>query len=394
MMEAYAAEINKLLQQIYPEQFTYDGFTITNPDHCAKPLVNSLLAGIGYLKGLFKDNGLLPILEKEITSFGIAFQPIDSKFHGLYNGHEKKITLYHVASQAGDRSGRLLKTWIKEVFLHEFGHHIHINYIHGIARDFWDSWWDLIEDAKKLAQVGTPITWHDRQEYYLWVVTNHYDPVKVVKTTKNIVDRARFLIWLNNPSKGYKDKITTQLNLMGLPRLTKLGVDMFSFYRDSYEYLEKRYPEISKDGTGYVYQEIYEKVRREQFDPILGITQSQKSLLWPVLSPMEAKDIKKLVAKDLNVKFANDILAITDFGLPSGYAHESKYEDFAETFVSFVTNPRSLSPIALYRMKRTLSLSGLYGKPVMTFAQVVEALVDSGYEQEGRQLLRAYVGKE
>jgi hypothetical protein len=47
------------------------------------------------------------------------------------------------------------------------------------------------------------------------------------------------------------------------------------------------------------------------------------------------------------------------------YGKVDKYEDFAETFVVFMSAPEKLTPTANFRMQRALSLSGLYGKPVM-----------------------------
>jgi hypothetical protein len=53
------------------------------------------------------------------------------------------------------------------------------------------------------------------------------------------------------------------------------------------------------------------------------------------------------------------------------YGKTDKYEDFAETFVAFIAAPEKLSPTAKFRMQRALSLSGLYGKPVMRLAHAV-----------------------
>lgn len=50
------------------------------------------------------------------------------------------------------------------------------------------------------------------------------------------------------------------------------------------------------------------------------------------------------------------------------YGKTDKYEDFAETFVVFMAAPEKLTPTAKFRMQRALSLSGLYGKPVMRLA--------------------------
>jgi len=47
------------------------------------------------------------------------------------------------------------------------------------------------------------------------------------------------------------------------------------------------------------------------------------------------------------------------------YGKTDKYEDFAETFMVFMSAPEKLTPTSKFRMQRALSLSGLYGKPVL-----------------------------
>lgn len=47
------------------------------------------------------------------------------------------------------------------------------------------------------------------------------------------------------------------------------------------------------------------------------------------------------------------------------YGKVDQYEDFAETFMLFVIAPEKLTPNAKLRMQRVLSLSSLYGKPLM-----------------------------
>lgn len=59
--------------------------------------------------------------------------------------------------------------------------------------------------------------------------------------------------------------------------------------------------------------------------------------------------------------------------IPTEYGKTNKFEDFAETFVVFMTKPEMLTPTSKYRMQQVLSLSGLYGKPVMRLASDVTA---------------------
>lgn len=60
---------------------------------------------------------------------------------------------------------------------------------------------------------------------------------------------------------------------------------------------------------------------------------------------------------------------VKEYGLPTDYAGTNPKEDFAETFVAFLTGQR-LSPQARFRMQRALNLSGLLGKPVYRTAGV------------------------
>ncbi len=50
------------------------------------------------------------------------------------------------------------------------------------------------------------------------------------------------------------------------------------------------------------------------------------------------------------------------------YGRSNSREDFAETFMMFMAVPEKLTPTAKFRMEQALSLTGLYGKPVMRLA--------------------------
>jgi len=69
---------------------------------------------------------------------------------------------------------------------------------------------------------------------------------------------------------------------------------------------------------------------------------------------------------------------LKDLDIVTEYGKVDKYEDFAETFLVFMVAPEKLTPTAKFRMQRALSLSGLYGKPVMRLAgedPIVRAVV-------------------
>lgn len=57
------------------------------------------------------------------------------------------------------------------------------------------------------------------------------------------------------------------------------------------------------------------------------------------------------------------------------YGKTDKYEDFAETFMIFMSAPEKLTPASKFRMQQALSLSGLYGKPVLRLSSLVLRVV-------------------
>lgn len=56
------------------------------------------------------------------------------------------------------------------------------------------------------------------------------------------------------------------------------------------------------------------------------------------------------------------------------YGKVDKYEDFAETFLVFMAAPERLTPTSKFRMQRALSLSGLYGKPILRLSTENQAV--------------------
>jgi len=380
LMEDYAQEINKLLKQVYPERFKYEGFFVTNPDHFAKPLVNELLASVNFMKSWFRDRHLLEIFEKEIKEIRLMFQPPFDDWYARYTAADQRIDLSNVLKTV--MKPRFMDSWIQEAMLHEFAHHIHMKYIHGAAKRFWDSWWDLVKEAQEIDKKTAPLTYSDRTLNWMVLIDSDYDPTKALKSFHDEADGIRFLAWLNNPSKGNKNKVTPYYNPGRPPRLTEYGKDMFDFYKDSYEFIEKHYPEALKDKPGHLgmnYQKKSMELQKE-YDAVLGIDSQDH---WPKLTRSMEKDIRGTTP--------TEVQAIDQLGVPSDYARKNELEDFAESFVLFVTEPRRLSELAQYRMKRTLSLSGLYGKPVMTFAKAIEGLMDKGMEEEAKDILVAYL---
>ncbi len=232
------------------------------------------------------------------------------------------------------------------MFIHEFGHHIHMTYIKGEARDFWDGTWDT---ANALRGKLETVTQEDLQRFFNLMEKNGFDPSKVARKLSGF-DKIKFAYWLRDP--GYGEPLITPKQF----RLTKRGENVFGFFKDPEAYLLESRGATPNDSD---YQRVYESVLKQR-KSILGLGYQSAMRIAPEVVK-ELREADPTIESALEQEFAK-------LGIPSDYGKTNSKEDFADSFVVFMTNPSSLSENALYRMKRTLWLSGFGGKPVMKLA--------------------------
>jgi len=376
-LDKYKNGIQKMLNLIYPPQFKHAGFRIENPDHLAKPVVNELLGGIDFLKNWFKSKGLLKILEEGIPFFKLEMESPDQDLHSRKTGAYYSVDKHYISIMAStafhSNLHGLLDSWVKQVFLHEFGHYLHLAYITGEAKAFWDSWWDKVNEVRGLQRYTQPITQEERQHYYKGLKKDRFR-LNWNKPRANSIQQhcanIRYNVWLSSLEYDRESLFKQPRDYTRPPIATELGDDVFSFLADPLYGLRE-----AKDKAQFK-KDVFQK--EVLYEDIFGIKDS-----YP--EPRIPKEAQQAMFKDLTPEEQ----MIDELGIPSGYGRTNEEEDFAESFVLFVTQPRRLSPLAQYRMKRTLSLSGLYGKSVMKFAGVVEELLQEGMTDEAMEILTA-----
>jgi hypothetical protein len=91
-------------------------------------------------------------------------------------------------------------------------------------------------------------------------------------------------------------------------------------------------------------------------------------LLYDGNYPVPSETVTELMKSDPAMQKTVDE-ALAKLQIVSDYGKTNHDEDFAESFVAFVGAPEKLTPTAKFRMQRTLSLAGLYGKHIMRLAQ-------------------------
>ena len=347
-----APYLQNVMSKVGPARFNYKGFPILNPDRLSDPIVEHLLRGIDYLTAMFRKRGMEDLLRQGITRVVVRFQqPGDKSPHtggpvvGWYHGGEKYIEFLHAAARKG--KGRLTDDWAAEVFTHEFGHYVHMDYLHPSARKEWDSGWTGVEQAQKALNEEISVSPEERKRYWKMLEGGRGDLSKVRGKLKGL-DKLKFHAWLSNPMLGGAYVTPKQL------RWTRdYGTWLSDLLRDPMAYVsqysvEEGYPPGEQEKRA----ERALQVKRDA----LGVTPDYDAIYHPQL-PQDL--IEKYRKEDKSVAQAIDALEV-----PSWYARTNEREDFAESFVAFLSNPGALSDTARFRMQRSLALSGLYGKPV------------------------------
>lgn len=350
LLDAYRDALQAVVDATAPAKFNYQGFAVENAQHLGDALSRRVLEGVDYVVAIFKKRGLDKLLTNEIRSIELA--PKFEKALGYYYPSSKSIALS--AAAVGLGTGRFMK-WVNEVFLHEFGHHVHMSYITGEARAVWDDAWTEVQEKKEVIERAfKSITQAERKRYFDTLMATGWDPSRTAKKL-GAVDRVKFGVWLRTPMFG--DAIITDKQF----RLTKSGLYMASFFQDTKAFMEKNRGVTDETPDEDVKKEVAQ-VAKKMWER-LGLDYSGA---YPIPPAVVEEMSKADPAMQKTVDEALEKLQVV-----SDYGKTNEKEDFAETFVAFVGAPEKLTPTAKFRMQRALSISGLYGKPVMRLAHRV-----------------------
>lgn len=330
------------------ETFTWKGIRFVNQGHTETD-VRRALDGIAWILSIFKKRGMETalyqgvrevVLSQEREHFINERTKEQQEAAAHYYSTQKKIVLRPDTFDRG--SGRLLKRWLAEVFLHEFGHHIHLSILPRAAKEFWDSGWQMVEEAQEALEEAQEITQRDRQQFFKLIQKHNWDPNAAGRSLDGL-DRMRFIAWLhNNDWTGGVKRI----------RLTSEAKNALKWVKDTRRMMLKSgFDEKDPDFEQYLRQERdswLTTIRRD-----LDVDNSQTFLVPDQM-------VEMIRQEDSTVDKALDAL-----GIPSEYGKTNVKEDFAETFVLFMVHPNRLHPVAKWRMGRTLGMSQSLGTPII-----------------------------
>lgn len=345
-LDRYSNAIQNLLDQASPKSFRYGNFEVANEYRMSEEKCRKMLEGVDYLVALFKKRGLTDVFKENIKS--IRLIPNIQGAAGLYLTNSKDIVLS--GSTLDQDTGRFM-TWVNEVFLHEFGHHVHLAILPKDAKRAWDEGWDEVkEKGEALSLAFKNISRQERETFFSLMERSGWDPVKVAKKL-DAVRRVKFGVWLRSPMVG--DPLITDKQF----RLTATGKYLFSFFEDPEKFMKDNRGSSPEDDS---YTREITRTERMMKDKL--------GLLYAGNFSIPIEVVEELMESDNQMqKSVNEALDRLDIVSPYGKVNEK--EDFAESFVAFVGAPEKLTPTAKFRMQRTLSLAGLYGKEIMKLAR-------------------------
>lgn len=319
--QSYQKVLSPYIRKTSPgsKSFVWENLRIENPAGIREDNLWQALDALKEGLELLKRRGLEPLVVKTLKRIYIASR---EEFDNLGYGHaagfydSRTKTIYFKENQISydhitDTS--LIKRWFTEIFLHELGHHVHMNLLTPNAVKFWDAPWISMTDKWEVWNSLLEITYSDVKVFISQIEKSNWNLNSAYKSFQGI-QKLQFRIWLH------------RLNWSASLRKIKATT-------------------------------LYAKL-----DPSALKSQALNTSLYP----MELNEVEiAILEKDPDSPKQELNKALEAMGIPSAYGHENEQEDFAETFVLYVADPRLLSSTAFRRMSQTLYLSSLSGTPIL-----------------------------
>lgn len=342
--------VNTASSETLYEKFTWKGIRF-EVQGFTEDEVRIVLDNLSWVLDLFKRRGMdkaVPqalrtvLLTDETHTFVTDRTRVKMVGHGLYEAEKKRITLRKVA--LAKSSGKMLKRWLAEIFLHEFGHHVHLSILPREAREFWDSGWEKVEEAMKAKEDAKKITKEDRDRFIKLIQDANYDFQGVGRNLEGL-DRLKYVAYLN---------LRGIINGTKYVRLNDEGKRLQQIGRDPESYV------LDRGGMGLFTEEELAEVVPKEIERMMRHLERRLGVRLTAPEPIPQKIVDRMALDDKDIE-----RALTALGIPTEYGSTNVREDFAETFVQFMVAPEKLDPVARWRMGRTLGMSASLGTPII-----------------------------
>lgn len=410
-VKSFQAKVIPLLSEPAPGgSFTWEGFRVENrgglPEATVKPMLDAVKQGLA----LLARRGLTKLAASELNSivlhrddadyWGSGGRPAGSKgVGGWYQGRDKTLHLLASQSTSPSVAGKMTSRWFTEVFLHEFGHHIHMRVLTPAGRAHWDDAWIEVERLKAQALAASKVTQQDVLAFlsaqwdgsgyrdwaeagrrlsglergkYLWALSQagwSKNPTRVVVTEagKKMLTALRAEALLNNwTDPGRPIRMEAARTLVGMFR------DWLTAVRElGYPLRRELPPAVIRDLDELKPGDLFRPDAFAELSAWINKGQAghTASTHWMMqLKPLVGRQIPEEVwafmeERDVTIRQEADRL-LERLGVPTEYGKTDVLEDWAETFVLFVAAPDQLTEFQRWRMGRSLGISASQGKAV------------------------------
>jgi len=315
------------IDNVVPYTFTYSGVTFRNHDHLGPNIIRAFMEKAAVAFGMMKKAGVNDRAFKQIRYIDIVLYE-ESKLesdnnYGFANYSDSTIAFdMHEFHKDPD--------FLIQAMIHEIGHIIQFS-MKKVANEFWGEQPEEIRRRYSLTEQEGDTFWN-------MLVKSGFNPKFVIESL-NGESRTKFRLWIGN--SGTFDTYGNVVN-------NKQVLDMV---KDPEGYCKKHFDEMGVE-----------------FDECVANAENAEQYLEDEFKSFNDVGISSFNnVNDVPDWFRDEYDSIYEqYGFPTYYAMKNGLEDFAETFVSYVMNPGSMSENARYRMRHALWLEGFYsGKDVM-----------------------------
>jgi hypothetical protein len=363
-------EVDKLLElvatdikNVAPERFSYKGVTILNPHGFDDTAIGKVLDAIAYLEALFKKRGVADLFYQSLKSVSLVIGGFASAMRGVAGSYTPSTRELELDGRSlRSTSGRMLNNWVHEVVLHEVAHHLHLSLLPRDAKAVWDAPWEAVkEKVRPIRDYDRTVSSQDAKRFWDLLV-RYKGKLPSIRKGLSPEDHLKFHMWLANAglvgekSVSWLKRSPSWAHWGHTPGKTFAGL-------------------LANPPTEEGPQKRLERTRERL---LRSFTVESSNTAKKVFLNTVMKPFKKLVKK---------------LDVPTGYAGTNEAEDFAESFVAFMDAPSKLSDNAMFRMKRTLSLAGLYGKPIMRIGLATDEEWDGFLREAGGTRTLYHIGK-
>jgi hypothetical protein len=166
LLTQFVDAVQVLLNSTASATFSYSGFAVENPQNLGEAKCLRALSGIDYLQAMFEKRGVSKLLKSGLTGILLTSEGVPlPTVAGMYYPRIRTIALF-IPTASYPLSKSHFLDWFNHVFLHEFGHYVHMAFLPGEAVAAWDSAWGGLEEEESPEELPASVSNYGRSNKF------------------------------------------------------------------------------------------------------------------------------------------------------------------------------------------------------------------------------------